>query len=417
MTGASTLGLLLVVAMALLGGVLISQLRVRRPVRRLVLAGYVLRIAGGLTYLFLIGGYYGGGDYLLYFREGSELAASAFTGGPGSIWDPAIWTEGRWWGTYFVARVTGLLFVGTGPTLPGAFIVFSLVSYLGIVAMGWAFHRAYPHIPLERYLVWIVLFPSLWFWPTALGKDAIVLCGVGLAALGFVGKRNHPNWLLMAFGVALVFMIRPQVAATLVFALMMAQWLGSGLRWTPMRMLQGVLFLAVGVGVVSLAGGALGLELFSPEEVEGYLDSRAAVSARGGSAIGGEGSVAPWLAPINTLFRPFPWEAGGVTSLLASLEVVVLWAVAWRRRQEIKAFVRAHRKTRLFWLAVVFVVVYATALGMSLSNIGIIARQRVHILPFVFLFFAGAGGTRKRRVRAPLLQTHRARSAVGQPVG
>lgn len=414
MTAESTLGLLLILGSVVVLGLLISRLRLRSKVRRLLLAGMVLRILGGLSYLFLIGGYYGGGDYTLYFREGAELAHSAFTGEEGSIWDPTIWTEGRWWGTRLVSRVTGLLFILTGPTLPGAFIVFSLVSYVGIVAMGLAFHRVYPHVPVERYFIWIALFPSLWFWPTALGKDAIVLCGVGLAALGFVGKRNRPRWLLMALGVALVFCIRPQVAATLGFALAVGQWLGSGLRWTPMRMLQGVLFLVVGVGIVSMAGGALGIELFSPQEVEGYFDDKASGLNRGGSAMGVE-KVDPWMAPINVLFRPFVWEARGVTTLLAAIEVLVLWGLAWRRRQDIKAFVRAHRRTRLFWLAVVFTLVYATALGMSLTNVGIIARQRVHILPFVFLFFAGAGGERKRRARAPLLQGRR--PVAAQPVG
>ena len=217
----------------------------------------------------------------------------------------------------------------------------------------------------------------------------------------------------MALGVALVFAIRPQVAATLAFGLAAGQWLGSGLRWTPMRMLQGALFLAIGVGIVSMAGGALGLELFNPEEVEGYFDEKAAGLNIGGSALGVE-KVDPWLAPINVLFRPFIWEARGVTTLLAAIEVLVLWGLAWRRRQDIKAFVRAHRKTRLFWMGVVFTLFYATALGMSLTNVGIIARQRVHILPFVFLFFAGAGPRAAPKRRAPMLQSQRRR--VVQPV-
>ena len=88
-----------------------------------------------------------------------------------------------------------------------------------------------------------------------------------------------------------------------------------------------------------------------------------------------------------------------MTSLLAALEVLVLWGLAWRRRYNIGAFIRTYRKTRLFWMAVSFVLVYATALGMSLGNVGIIARQRVHILPFIFMFFAGV--PRCRTLRRP----------------
>ena len=41
-----------------------------------------------------------------------------------------------------------------------------------------AFRRTYPELPPERYGAWVFLFPSLWFWSAALGKDALLLCGV-----------------------------------------------------------------------------------------------------------------------------------------------------------------------------------------------------------------------------------------------
>ena len=400
------LGLFLLVATVCALALVIGALPMRRRTKALLQVGLALRVLGGLAYLYVIGAVYGVGDYLAYFSQGVELARGATLSEAGSLFDLTIWTGGRWWGTGFVERLTGVVVLLIGPTLPGAFILFSLVSYVGIVAMGLAFHRAYPLIPVERYFVWIALFPSLWFWPAALGKDALVLCGVGLATLGFVGKRGHPRWLLLAFGVALVFAIRPQVAATLILALALGQWLGAGLRWTPMRMLQGALFVAVGVGVISMSSGALGVELFNPDEVETYLGGKAEDLNRGGSALGGE-TVNPWLAPINVLFRPFFWEARGITTLLAATEVLVLWGLAWYRRREIKAFVRGHRKSRLFWTGVVFILAYATALGMSLTNVGIIARQRVHILPFIFMAFAGAS--------APARSGRHRRRAQNQP--
>ena len=307
MTLDSAVGLLLVLSAVLLIGVVVAQLRTSRRLRWLLVLGLVLRVLGGLVYLYVIGGAYGGGDYELYFREGAILAGSLDRGGPGSLLDPDIWTGGRWWGTGFVGRITGVVLVGIGPTLPGAFIVFSLIGYVGIVAAGLAFHRAYPDVPLERYFVWIALFPSLWFWPAALGKDAVVLCGVGLATLGFVGKRDRPRWLLMTLGVAIVFCIRPQVAATLMFALGLGQWLGTVSRWTLSRTAQGAVFVAIGVGVIVMSSGALDVALFSPDEVEVYLDSRAAVSTRGGVRSGRHRKAWPhgWR-PSTPCFVPSP---------------------------------------------------------------------------------------------------------------
>jgi hypothetical protein len=147
-----------------------------------------------------------------------------------------------------------------------------------------------------------------------------------------------------------------------------------------------------------LSSGAMGVELSDAEQVESYLDRRSELSARGGSSL--ERNSSRWLAPINTLFRPFPWEAQGIMALLGSLEVGAIWALAWLRRRRIRAFVRAYRGSRLFWAALVFVAVYSTALGMSIGNMGIIARQRVHILPFLFMFIAG-GPKRPKPVAAP----------------
>jgi hypothetical protein len=162
-----------------------------------------------------------------------------------------------------------------------------------------------------------------------------------------------------------------------------------------------------GVVVLALSSGSLGVELFNPEEVGDYLDSRAAGSSIGGSAIGAPGkNTAVWLAPITTIFRPFPWESAGLTSHLAAAEVVVLWVLAWYRRRQIGAFFRTHRRTPFFWMAILFVLVYATALGMSIGNVGIIARQRVHILPFVLMFFAGTTKPRRLASQLPMPSVH-----------
>ncbi len=137
------------------------------------------------------------------------------------------------------------------------------------------------------------------------------------------------------------------------------------------------------------------------------MDTRAAGSTIGGSAIDAPGAnTAVWLAPITTLFRPFPWESSGLTSHLAAAEVVALWLLAWYRRRRIAAFFRTYRQTPLFWMAVVFILVYATALGMSIGNVGIIARQRVHILPFVLMFFAGTVRQRKHTSQLPMPSVH-----------
>lgn len=389
-------GLLLVLSALLLSTTLVLHLRLSRNAKRLVIAGLWLRVVGGLAYLHITQSYYGGiADYTGYYSRGLEYAEALLSGDLRAIIDP--WTQGRWWGTDFTVRLSGAVLAALGPTLAGEFIVFALVGYAGILAFAAAFARAFTRVDRTRYLSWLVLFPSLWFWPASLGKDAVVLCGIGLATLGFVGLRRRPNWLLMIAGVFFVFCIRPQVAAVLVFAMIAGHWLGAARRWSFAHVVHGAPLLIAGIAVVALASGTLGVELFKADEVQEYLDSRGQASAIGGSAI--EGGTPMWLAPLNVLFRPMPWEVRGVMPLLAAAEVVLLWGAVWYRRKDALAFVRHHRRTPLFVMGTAFVMVYATALGMSASNIGIIARQRVHLLPFVFMLLAAVPARRHRSVR------------------
>ena len=375
-------GVLAVLALAVFLTGIILQSRLRPQVKSLLVIGLVLRVVGSQVYYYLSEWIYGYGDYSTYHQVGVAWADGLLSGSLDSVRSPYLV---HWCCTGFTIRLSGLLFALLGPNVNGAFLVFGLVGYVGIVAIAVAFARAYPDVPLERYLVWIVYFPSLWYWPAALGKDALMLGGIGLAVLGYIGRRGRTGWLPLALGMALVFMVRPQVAAVLILAMMLAYWVGSEETWTISRVLRGVVLLGGGVLVLVLAGGAMGLELTDPREVEQYLDAQSSANAYGGSAVQG-GML---LGIVNVLLRPFLWEARGVASLIAALEVTALWGLAIWKWADIKAFFLAHRRSRLLWFSLIFVAVYVLLTGIALGNLGLIARQRVHIFPFIFMLFAG----------------------------
>jgi len=420
MLGGGPVGLLAALILAAVGAVFLKRRPIPPSAKRMFVIGLWLRVAGALFYLFVIGAMYGGGDYFMYYDRGIGFAEALWKGDYDSFL--GIFELTNWWGTAFTIWLTGWVLAFLGPSLSGAFIVFALAGFVGVLSLGHAFARAFPAADWRRYFAFIMLFPSLWFWPTPVGKDAIVLCGVGVATLGFVGRVNRIQWTLTALGVFLVFVIRPQVAATLVFAIMAGQWLGALRRWNAKSFFQALLLLATGSAVIMMSGDQLGFDMLDTQEVEFYLVGKGAISAIGGSAIQAADTASPWLAPINTLFRPFPWEASGATAMLAAAEVIVLWGMVWYRRRSIAGFVRAYKGNRVFWMAVVFIAVYSTALGIAIGNIGIIARQRVHILPFLFMFMAGMPKTKRRRTktgsRIPSSfhpSTSRMRPPIGNP--
>jgi hypothetical protein len=378
----SVLGLLVVVAIAVVLFGVILQARLSPKVKSLLLVGLVLRVAGSQIYYYLSQWIYGFGDYSNYYGIGLEWGEAWATDTLESFRSPYV-TE--WCCTGFTVRLTGLLLRLLGPTINGAFITYAVFGYIGIIAIAASFARAYPKIPLERYLVWVILFPSLWYWPAALGKDALMLGGIGLAVLGFTGKRGRPGWVPLALGMALVFAVRPQVAVVVAFSMVLAYWMGSDTRWTAAKFLQGGVLAIGGLVLLNLASGALGLQLFSPDEVEAYLDTRSSASGYGGSVV--QGGVIS--GTINVLFRPFPWDVRGIASAIAAVEVMSLWGLAIWNRANISAFFRANRKTRFLWFGITFISMYVLLTGMALGNLGLIARQRVLIYPFLLMFFAG----------------------------
>jgi hypothetical protein len=381
------LGPLLILAFSFLLAAVIISSGLRKPIKWLLIGGLLLRLIGSQLYYYATDMVYGSGDYGMYHHVGSLWVEGVLTGSDVYVSSPYLGIRG----TAFTIRVVGLAQLALGTNINGLFFAFSLVGYAGIVAFAGAFARAYPSIPVERYLIWIVLFPSLWYWPSAIGKDALIMAGIGVAVLGYTGRAGRIGWVTLISGMLLVYAIRPQVAALLVVGMAAAQGMVLVKQWTFARLLQAAMLAAAGIATIVLAGDALGVSLTNLQEVEGYLDSRGAASATGGSALTAANSFASRLlfAPVNVLLRPLPWEVRGAMSAIAAIEIGIFWLLAFARRRSIASFIKYHRHHRLFWLIVFFVLLYTILAGVALGNIGLIARQRVHMFPFLFVLFAG----------------------------
>jgi hypothetical protein len=383
----SWLGFATVLAFVFFAGTL-APLVVSKPGTRLLLyAGLSLRVLGAVAYFELTRQLYNGGDYILYYERGLDYASQFKDLNFSALTDVSGWAGGHWWGSQFIYFASGFVFSLIGPGMLGGFLIFSLLAFIGLIAFGVAFRRSAPYLPTERYLRWIWLFPSLWFWPSAIGKDAIILCGLGLCAAGYVGRAGRMNWLLLVPGFLLVFSVRPQVAIVTILSLGVAQWLATVKQWSLRTAVQGILVLAVSMAGLWVATRYLGITDVS--DVSGYLTETSALADRTGNSVSGVavGLVGVPLALVNILLRPFPWEIRNTTTLLSCIEILAFWILVFVRRRTVMTALRGWRSDRLRRMAVPFILIYAVTLGMVVVNLGIIARQRIFVFPFLFLFF------------------------------
>lgn len=411
--GYEWLGYFLNLALVVLLVGVITFTRLSSRMKLLLVSALLLRVLGSFLRYYLLYAFYDGvGDAARYFQEGGAYAERMAHFDFRMVFDETEWWAGQWWGTQFVKLFSGIVLLIIGPTMKGEFLFFSLLSFLGLVLIGYKASRTTPQLSTYDCFFWILLWPSLWYWPASLGKDALVLLGIGLSVAGYLGDGRKMQWLLLGAGLAFIFAIRPQVAALVVATLMLAQWLSFKEGWTPTRAFQGVVLLISGVVLIWFALNAIGVGGFDTEGVQEYMATKATGGAAGGGSgiedVGVDWQGAP-LALINIWFRPFPWEAHNVLALVSSLEMMLLWGTVWYRRKRVARALRSWRESRFLRFAIPFVLLYSVLLGLSASNLGLIARQRIFIFPFLLALVAwkappekraAAPGTARQRVSA-----------------
>ena len=87
------------------------------------------------------------------------------------------------------------------------------------------------------------------------------------------------------------------------------------------------------------------------------------------------------LAVVTVLFRPFPFEVTNVQSVLSAGEGVFLIWLTWRSRRRLRNLWRQMREAPYVAYSVGIVLSFTYAFS-AFSNFGILARQRVQVLPF-----------------------------------
>jgi hypothetical protein len=90
-----------------------------------------------------------------------------------------------------------------------------------------------------------------------------------------------------------------------------------------------------------------------------------------------------------TLFRPFLWEAGKITSFLAALEGAFLFVFTlfvFFKKGPLKCLNTILSDNNIFF-CFIFSIVFAIAIGLNCFNLGTLVRYKIPCLPFYLLSF------------------------------
>lgn len=361
---------------------------------KLFMGAVALRILGSTLRYEVLQRYYDGvGDASGYYATGLVLARQVWAL-DFSLFSVEQWMGGArsWWGTAALWNVSGIVLSAIGPTMRGEFLAFALLAFSGLVMMAVAVYRLAGRDAAIAFATVTWLWPSLWFWPSSIGKESIIVFAFGLVVLGYTGFGHRLHWVPFTAGLAVAFAIRPHVALSLAVAAGLAHWMGRWHRMTPGRVVQLLILLGILFVTLRAVGSEFGLIDADLEGVQEFVSFRAQQTLVGGSSLGAvpRGVLALPRAFINIWLRPLPWDIHNSMALLSALEVALLWVFVWFRRRDAALALHRWRHHRLLQFAVPFLVGYTLMIGLTFGNLGIIARQRSPLFPFVFLVLSAS---------------------------
>lgn len=284
-------------------------------------------------------------------------------------------------GTGAVIGITRVLTAGLSLSYGGAFMVYNILGFLGMIAFASALQevtvgsRAY-----AWYVALGVLFlPGLSFWSGFIGKDALTLLGSGL--LCWAALNLSRRYLVILAALLLFLVARPHIAGILAVSLSV-----TSILFMRMGLLARVVALAV------LAPACVVLVIFGLE-FAGVTDptSLAAVSDRielqagrnmeGGSSV----SISEMSLPVRAfsyLFRPMIVDADGLLGLVVSLENLVLLTIVLAAVLSL-----GRNRSSLSKWQIAFYLTFSAAslllLSNTTANLGIAVRQKWMFLPMI----------------------------------
>jgi hypothetical protein len=266
-------------------------------------------------------------------------------------------------------------------------VVWSFIGLLAIVLFYKGFRLIFVNTT-PRLLLIIGLFPGILFWSSILGKDPLVLFGIGLYFYGvahWCTTRRLAMLSIAALGVAIATTIRPWLAVILVAPTVAFALTGRLHVW------QKTVFMA-GVAIAAYFASALFFSRFQIANVHNLVQTSNSMGhgwARGGSAVqlptfGGIGGMFLYLplGMFTALFRPLPGEvnnAFGLISGMANLFLAVFLMLALRRRQW-----WTFQRAPVLWMALLILLWSALYAVPSSQNLGTAVRYRLQILPILW---------------------------------
>jgi hypothetical protein len=353
-----------------------------RFMSEVMLVGFLLKLAAVSLFQYIIGPFYqGDADVVGYFGHARAIVENFSLTGNWTFLHPIT-------NTNFVIMVTSWLMFLFGPTFQGLMIVFASLSFWGQYLFYRAFCIAFPNGRRRAAALFMFFLPSIVFWPASIGKEALIFFFIGACCYWFakLTETNNPAaFVATLFSLGGVMLVRPHIASMLVISLAGAYLLSKNLHG-----ILGISAKSLGVPLLLLASLYLiaqartFVDLKDVQQTQKVMKRVGDANYIGGSAFGDSYTYRLAAAPF-LLFRPFPWEARSLQAAIAAIEGFCLMLFLWRQRGVLRSSFMSCRQKAFILFLWVFTVEFLLVFAGSMTNFGLLARQRIMLIPIALM--------------------------------
>ena len=227
-----------------------------------------------------------------------------------------------------------------------------------------------------------IFLPNMHYWTASLGKGAIIFWGLGLAMYGL--SKISTRKMLFILGLAIVYHVRPHVFLFMTVGIIVGMFTGRQKIPTYQK---AVVFVGVSVTLALMYNTIMSFVGLDSENLiesfDKFSSGRSVELAKANTGI--DISNYPLILKLFTFwYRPLFFDAPGAAGLIVSFENVVYILLTAKLFQP--GFIKyVKSSSALVKASAVVFLATSFALSATLSNMGIIIRQKSMVMYF-FLF-------------------------------
>jgi hypothetical protein len=289
-------------------------------------------------------------------------------------------------GTDFIVWITSIPVSFGFPFWPISYL-YNFVGALGLTFFVAALQETGARLRGSGFgsalFIFFAFMPSLSFWTSGIGKDAIAFLSVGLFIWSTIELRRRR--LLVAAAVLIMLPVRPHIAGLMLIGALAGILIAPDIRATA-RLVMTIAasiaaFFAVPLGMVYAGTGRF-------SSLAEYISDRQTKNTMGGSSLDITG-MNPAMRLFTFIYRPLPREASGADQLAASVENLLLIAVT---AVGLVIVYRAGplRVLRRYGVAATYGLLCVVLLSQITANLGLATRQKWMALPALLFVVLGA---------------------------